>query len=475
MGIAFVPLYIKYLGMEAYGLIGVFAILQAWLSLLDMGMTPTLNREMARYTAGAHTAQSIRDLLRSLEILGGLVAIVIVALVWLAADWLGNNWFHAEKLPVADVVQAITIMGWLMALRFVESIYRGAILGLQRQVWINIVNAVLATIRGVGALIILVVWSPSIHAFFLWQIVVSIITVLLFAVAVHHFLPCAERRAGFSWSVIKEVRGFAGGMLVTTILVLLLTQVDKLLLSRLLSLESFGYYMLAATLAGVLYQLIAPVTQAFYPRFTELAEAGDMTALISTYHRGAQIISVVIIPAALMLVFFGESILRLWTLNNALAHQVAPLLRLLALGTMFNALMNIPYFLTLAFGWASFAVRMNLIAVLILMPAILWVTPRYGAEGAAWIWVVLNAGYLVFAIHFIHRRLLPTEKWRWYRGDVLRPGLAAVATALLCWLAEPVDGKPAELLWLLVSGAAMVATAWLVTFKFKLCITSSRP
>ena len=50
MGLAFIPLYIKYLGIEAYGLIGLFALLQAWLSLLDMGMTPTLGREMARFT-----------------------------------------------------------------------------------------------------------------------------------------------------------------------------------------------------------------------------------------------------------------------------------------------------------------------------------------------------------------------------------------------------------------------------------------
>lgn len=46
MGPAFIPRYIKYPGIEAYGLIGLFALLQAWLSLLDTGMTPTLGREL---------------------------------------------------------------------------------------------------------------------------------------------------------------------------------------------------------------------------------------------------------------------------------------------------------------------------------------------------------------------------------------------------------------------------------------------
>ena len=83
MGFVFAPLYIKYLGVEAYGLIGVFTLLQAWLSLLDMGMTPALGREMARFMAGAHSRESIRDLLRSIEI----IALAIAALAkgrWVA-------------------------------------------------------------------------------------------------------------------------------------------------------------------------------------------------------------------------------------------------------------------------------------------------------------------------------------------------------------------------------------------------------
>ena len=68
MSLAFVPLYIKYIGVEAYGLIGIFVMLQAWLGLLDIGMKPTLVREMARFSGGGYDAQSVWDLLRSIEI-----------------------------------------------------------------------------------------------------------------------------------------------------------------------------------------------------------------------------------------------------------------------------------------------------------------------------------------------------------------------------------------------------------------------
>ena len=65
MGLAFVPIYIKYLGMEAYGLIGIFAVLQVSLTVLDMGMAPTLNREMAFHSGSAFAAVNLGSVAQS--------------------------------------------------------------------------------------------------------------------------------------------------------------------------------------------------------------------------------------------------------------------------------------------------------------------------------------------------------------------------------------------------------------------------
>ena len=92
MSFAFIPVYIAYLGIEAYGLIGLFALLTAWLALLDLGLSPMLNREMARFTAGRHTPDSIRDLLRSVEVVAVCVALAIASGVAMGAGWLAANW-----------------------------------------------------------------------------------------------------------------------------------------------------------------------------------------------------------------------------------------------------------------------------------------------------------------------------------------------------------------------------------------------
>ena len=437
MGLAFVPLYIKYLGIESYGLIGIFALLQTWLGLLDMGMKPALSREMAKFTGGGHSAQSIRDLLRSVEVIGIAIAGAVGVGIWAASPWLASHWLRAGSLPLGTVARAVTAMGAVTALRFIEDIYVSSIVGLQRQVLQNVAISAMATARGLGAVGVLAWVSPTIEAFFLWQGLISLLTVALLAGAVYHALPPVPRPARFSKSALIGIWRFAAGMMLIVFLSLLLTQSDKILLSRLLTLKAYGYYALAAVVASGLYSLVAPITAAFYPRFTELATRGDEIASRLAYHQGAQMVTVFTGAAAVVLAVFHDQVMLLWTNDPELVRQAAMLMAVLALGTLFNGLMWIPYQLQLAHGWTSLTIKFNIVAVSLVVPAIVLVVPAYGAIGGAWVWVSLNASALVIAIPLMHRRLLPGEKWRWYRQDVAIPLATAAAAAFFCRLLIP--------------------------------------
>jgi len=477
MGMAFVPLYIKYLGIETYGLIGLFAVLQAWLNLLDMGMTPTLNREMARFTASTHTAQSIRDLLRSVEIITLGIASLIAAGVWAASGWLATDWLRAEKLSTEVVVQAFTIMGVVTALRFVETIYRSSIVGLQQQMLLSIINATMATLRGLGAVAILAWVSPTIEAFFLLQGLVSILTLATLGATTYRNIPKGERSGRFSIIALRNIWRFAGGMMGITFLALLLTQVDKILLSKLLLLSEYGCYTLATVVAGALSQLIKPITQALYPRLCELHARNDQAGLADTFHKGAQLVSVIAGSAAIVVIVFSETLLHLWTQDPELARRTATLVRPLMLGYLLNGLMWVPYQTQLAHGWTGLAVRINIVSVLIIVPAILWVTPRFGAEGAAWIWVNLNAGYVLIGVHFMYRKILTTEKWRWYIEDILAPlSFALIAALGVKWLTPTTTTAVVQIAELaLASIAALSAAAFGARHTRHRLLTHMRP
>jgi len=357
------------------------------------------------------------------------------------------------------VAQAFVIMGVVAALRFIENIYRSSIVGLEKQVILNIVTSGMATLRGLGTVGVLVWVAPTISAFFVWQGIVSAISAGFFIIILYRALPASKRKGRFSWPAILNIWRFAAGIMFITFLSFLLMQSDKILLSRLLSLEHFGYYALAAMVANSLYMLVTPIDLAFFPRLTALVSQEDQPLLIATYHLGSQLITVFVGASAIILIMFGEMVLTLWTRDPELAQRIAPLLSLLSLGTMLNCLMHMPYQLQLAHGWTRLTIYVNSIAVLLLVPAIFWVAPKYGAEGVACIWVILNASYLIFAIHFMFKRLLTTEKWRWYRQDIVIPLIAAAVMAGIARVVITKDAGTLVLFVLIVASSALTLAA----------------
>lgn len=443
MGLVFIPVYIKYLGIEGYGLIGVFALLQTWLSLLDLGMTPAISREMARSGVGAHDAQSIRDLLRSIEICAAILGLLAAVFIALRSGWLASHWLRVERLPVATVANAFIVMGAIASLRFLENIYRSAMVGLQRQVSLNVVTAAVATARGVGAVIVLAFISRTITAFFLWQGLVSLASVIALAAIVYRTLPTGERRARYSLPALQGVWRFATGTVVVTLLGFVLSQSDKLILSKLLPLKEFAIYSLAYSVASAVRLLTQPVDQAVFPRLTQLYHQNDEVGLAQLYHKSAQLNVVCMGGVGLFLAIFGERVMALWTQDSALAHDAYAVLWILLLGMVLNGIMNGPYYLQMAAGWTGLLLRVNAVMVAIFLPAIYLLTRRYGMIGAAAAWVLLNLTYVITVARLMHRRLLRSEMWNWYLKDLVLPLAMGVVAGILLRFVLPAPVKPA--------------------------------
>ncbi len=430
IGLVFVPLYIKFLGIEAYGLVGIFASLQAIFALLDMGLGATINREMARLSALLPSKeQEMRDLVRSLEIIYWCIAIIIGVIVVSIAPLIANHWLKSNQLPVKTIEQVLMIIGLVMAIQWPVSFYSGGLMGLQRQVLLNGINICIGTFRGVGAVMVLWLISPTIYAFFTWQLISSAVNVSFTCFSMWHSLPGSGKRPSFQMDLIYGVWRYAAGMNGITILVTLLTQADKIILSKMLTLEMFGYYTLASVVAMALYRFIEPIASSIYPQFTQLVALDDKKALVHLYHKACQFMSVLILPIAAVVVMFSYEILLLWTQNPISASNTYLIVSILISGTVLNGLITLPYALQLAHGWTSLTLYTNMISVVIIIPLTIFMTKYYGAVGGACAWLILNCGYVTIAIQFMYRRLLPTEKGKWYREDIGIPFITAFLAA----------------------------------------------
>jgi hypothetical protein len=104
--------------------------------------------------------------------------------------------------------------------------------------------------------------------------------------------------------------------------------------------------------------------------------------------------------------------------------------------------------------------------VVLLLPAIYISVTTYGAIGAAVVWVILNLGYVLIATPMMHRVLLTSEMWRWYRQDVLVPfafALAAAAAVALLGSSASKESLMQNTLLLVLAMFATIASAAVAT------------
>lgn len=460
VGLAVVPLYLKYLGIEAYGLIGFFATTQVILQLLDLGLAPTINREVARFTA-AGDAQGSATLLHTLAMIYWGMAGVIALIVISAAPFIAQYWLQSEYLPKETIEHAVMLMGLVVACRWPIGIYQGALMGSQRLTVSSSINITMVTLGSFGAVSVLVFLSPTIEAFFTWQAIVGFINAAVVRWAAWRVVGKSVA-ARFDVAELKRIWRFSAGVSGVAISALVLMQLDKVLLSKILSLEDFGRYTLAVLAASGLYVLLTPVFNAIYPRFSALVAAGDTGGLIDLYRWGTRGLLAIVFPVAFAGIILSQELIYLWTGNIELAYSTAPIVSVILIGTSLNGAMHFPYALQLAFGMTRLPLTINAILVAVFGPMIVLLAIELGAIGGAIAWALLNGLYLFVGTWLTHRSLLVGLGAKWLFEDVGIPlGISLFVMSAVGWELQKPD-YPVVVKLLVVCVSAFLAFALIV-------------
>jgi O-antigen/teichoic acid export membrane protein len=387
------------------------------------------------------------------------VGVAMGVLVIAGAGTIATRWVNVERLTPHEVTVAILLMGTALPAAVARAFYLAGLNGLQRQPTANTVQVVVTVARATLTVAALRLIAPTVTVFFAVQAALLYMEAAILAAAMWRAVPPDARGGRVRPGVVRTRVGFSAGISITMVLGLILASFDQVVLSRILPLAEFGYYMIALGAAGALGALVQPVTTAMYPRFSQLVARGETVTLIEEYHFASQLVAVLVVPVGVVLAVFPAEVLALWTGNVEVARHGATVLALRVVGTMLTTSMQIPHVLQLAFGWSSLGAWANLIALLVVAPATVILSLRYGGAGAAAVWIALNGGAMLFAMRRMHQRVLRGELAPWYRS-MAAPALAAATVALASRALMPpaLDGM-ATLAWLAGTGLAAAATS----------------
>lgn len=438
IGIILMPIYLYYMGIEAFGLIGFFLMLQNWLQLFDLGLSPTLSREISVYRASAISASIIRQRLRSVEWLLGLMALTATLLLILSRNWIATSWLVFHQLSSDEVSNCVAVIAVAAALRWLTGLYRAGLIGLERQIFLNIASMFFATLRFAGV-IPLIAYLPTPLVFFTYQVFIALLEFSIFTLMVYQQLPTAATGFLPKWNALKAMLPMAGAMTFMTGIWIFTTQIDKLILSKLLSLEEYGYFTLAVMAANGILMLVPPLNQVLQPRMTILATQRQNQTLCELYQQATQVVTVLFFTVGGTLALLAQPVLFAWTGNIHIAQQAAPILFWYGLANIVIGLLVLPFLLQFAHGYLRLHVIGNALWALTLLPILVLVALQSGAVGAGIVIFVGNLFFLLFWVPIVHGRLMPQVVWQWPLRDILPIALAALLITWIVSLLLPTD------------------------------------
>jgi hypothetical protein len=103
-------------------------------------------------------------------------------------------------------------MGIAIGFLWPSFLYIGGLMGLQKQVSLNVINVIISTVRAIGMILILTYISPTIQTFFFWQIAINLIQTLLTAVILWKSLPKSTTSPKFDKKILNRLKSYAMGI-----------------------------------------------------------------------------------------------------------------------------------------------------------------------------------------------------------------------------------------------------------------------
>lgn len=389
----FVPIYIKILGVESYGLIAFYSLALAVILIADAGLAASFTRETARQRDN----NRLLSLLSSIERVLLFVLTVAGLMIFLGADMIASHWKSSGGALSADLTaDCLRLMPLALVPQVAISLYFGGLMGMERQVKANALTILFGLVRS-GIVVLPIYFFPDPRVFFAWQIAASWFFMFVMRFVLRRELASSTSYTNvLSWEELKPVLKYAVGMFAVSIIAGVNTLLDKAIVSFMRPLEEFAYYSIAGILAQIPLIVTTPVAVALLPRFTQLIELKQNFKLQSLYEYNSYLIASLSSALAFALIFFAKDLAFVWMPERTFPLNIFPVIQILSMGSLFLALQMMPFYLSLANGATKTNIRLGVGMMIFMVPLQYFLTLHFGLIGAATPWLLLNAFAFLF-------------------------------------------------------------------------------
>ena len=450
LAIVCVPILIRGLGTERFGVLTLAWALVGYAGLFDLGLGRALTQQVAE-KLGNGQSDEIPGLIWTSLLLMLILGLVGMLTLGLASPWLVQRVLRIPQDLQLEAVRAFYLLALAIPVVASTAALRGILEAQQRFDLTSVVRTAMGVLTLAGPLLV-IPFSKNL---------VAVMGVLLGARFVgwlatlwlcFYVMPELGGRVVLQISAAKSLIRFGGWMTVTNIVGPLMSYMDRFIIGAMISVAAVAYYSTPSEAVGNLGVIPAGIVGVLFPAFAmDFGSNPDRVRLLFT--RGLKYTFLILFPATLLIVVFAREGMQLW-LGTEFAKNSFFVLQWLACGRFVNSLAQVPFGLVQGAGHPHLTGKLHLIELPFYLVAVWWLTRTFGIEGTAIAWVARVVVDTAILFTMAQRLLRYTASVIWQAASV------AVATAFALAVAVLPMGVQIKVLFVVLTLFIFAAFTW---------------
>jgi O-antigen/teichoic acid export membrane protein len=444
-----IPLLLKRIGVDRFGVLTLAWALVGYFSLFDLGLGRALTKVVSDRLAAGKNHEVAAASWTALSMMAAVGFIFTVA-IWLRCEWIARSLMKVPPALLGETMRSLYPLALSIPVITVTTGLRGILEAQHRFGMVNVVRAVMGAFSFLGPLTA-AFFSPSLFPLITVLVVGRVVAAAVHLVLCLHTTPSLKEGFFFDRAALGELLSTGSWITVSNLVGPLMVYTDRFVISALLSVSVVAYYTTPFELVTKLWLVPGSIAGVLFPAFAALAVI-DRAKLERTYSRGVRACFLALFPVVFLLFLFAPEGLHLW-LGPVFAAKSTVILRWLAVGVFINSLSQIPYVLLQAVNRPDIPGKIHLVEIPLYLGAMVLGIKQFGLAGAAAVWamrLIIEAGALAF---FARKTLVPHALSASFRAIL-------ASTVVTLYLCQFETGLAVKLVTAVVGIAAFVAASW---------------
>jgi O-antigen/teichoic acid export membrane protein len=446
-----IPILIRSLGADRFGVLTLAWAVIGYFSLFDLGLSRALTHAVASRLGLDDTARDLADVVwTSMALMFGLGVVGGVVLAALAA-WVVGHGLNVPAHLVGESRETLYLLALSMPLIVTTAGFRGLLEGHQHFGASVALRVPLGVFSFVGPLLVLP-FSRQLPPIVALLVVGRLLTWIAHLVVCLRRYPYLRERLALRVSAAVPLLRLGGWMTATNIISPLMSYLDRFVVGAILPMAAVAHYVTPYELVSKLSLFPQSLMGVFFPAFASTF-ASDHERMTALFGRSLRALLLFMFPLALILVLFAREGLTLWV-GAAFAAASAPVLRWLAVGIFINSLAHAPFNMLQGIGRPDITGKLHLIELPFYLGALYLFAHAFGIVGVAMAWV------LRITVDSIALLAVTTLRVPSVSEEVGRVGAWATVALGLLTAAAMIDGVAAKAVFFVLVLAGYAVASW---------------